>query len=208
MSVEIIYEDDSLLVVNKPSGLLTIPAPGKNASTLTDILNADAVQKGLSYRFHPCHRLDRDTSGLIIYAKGKAVQKVMMDLFRQKKVRKKYIAFVQGGFPASTGHINYPIEGIPAETDYRVQTRKKEFSVVELVPVTGRTNQLRIHCKHIGHPILGERKFAFGRDFTLKAKRLCLHAQSLTFAHPVSGKDIKIGSELPEYFHLFLKEHD
>ena len=99
MNIPIIYEDDWLLVVNKPAGLLTVPTPRNESRTLTSILNQDAKERGLEFKLYPCHRLDRDTSGLIIYAKGPSIQKQMMDLFRQRLVSKKYIAFVHGKLP-------------------------------------------------------------------------------------------------------------
>ena len=91
MNIPVVYEDDWLLIADKPAGLLTIPSPGKVRRTLTGILNEDLKKKGLLYRLHPCHRLDRETSGLIIYAKGKSVQKKMMDEFRNGKVKKTLI---------------------------------------------------------------------------------------------------------------------
>ncbi|MFA5410797.1 MAG: RluA family pseudouridine synthase [Candidatus Omnitrophota bacterium] len=197
MNIPIIYEDEWLLIIDKPAGLLTIPTPKNEPRTLTSILNDDLKEKGSLYRLRPCHRLDRDTSGLIIYAKGKAVQKKMAELFRQRKVKKAYAAFVQGNLAQNQGEIKKAIEGRNALTKYRVKERKKSFTLVEAYPLTGRTNQLRIHFKFIGHPILGERKYAFRRDFKLKAKRLCLHAKGLEFIHPINGRLITLSSELP-----------
>ena len=93
MNIPIVYEDDWFLVLNKPAGLLSVPTPKKESRTLTGILNQDAETRDLKYRLHPCHRLDRDTSGLIIYAKGKSIQKNMIDAFRNRVVGKKYVAF-------------------------------------------------------------------------------------------------------------------
>lgn len=207
MNIPIVYEDDWLLVVDKPSGLLTIPTPKNESRTLTSILNDDVKQRGLSYRLHPCHRLDRETSGLIIYAKGKSVQKKLMEDFRNRRVKKTYIAFVQGQLPQSQGRITNPIEGESAFTNYRVIQGKKEFTVVEVMPETGRTNQIRLHFKHAGHPVVGERKFAFRKDFKLKAKRLHLHAQELVFRHPATGKDVQLKVELPKDMAGFLAGH-
>jgi 23S rRNA pseudouridine1911/1915/1917 synthase len=205
MSIPIIYEDDWLVIVDKPAGLLTIPAPKKNLRTLTDILNEDLKSKGLSYRLHPCHRLDRETSGLIIYAKGKSVQKKMMDLFKNQRINKTYIAFVQGKINEDRGQINKPIDGISALTSFRVLERRKNFTIVELNPKTGRKNQIRIHFKSIGHPLVGETKFAFRKDYRLRAKRLCLHAKSLEFTHPVTGKLIRKESKLAAELEKFLQ---
>ncbi len=200
MNIPIVYEDDWLLVLDKPSGLLTIPTPKKESRTLTSILNDDLKEKGMPYRLHPCHRLDRDTSGLIIYAKGKSTQQKMMELFRQKKVEKSYIALVNGNLARKEGAIKIAIEGQAAQTQYKVIEKREGFDIVEAKPLTGRKNQIRIHFKQFGHPILGDTKFAFRRDFKIKAKRLMLHAQALEFAHPVTGKLVRLRAELPKEF--------
>lgn len=207
MNIPIIYEDDWLLAVNKPSGLLTIPTPKNELRTLTSILNEDLKQKGVPWRLHPCHRLDRETSGVIIYAKGKSIQKKMMDEFKRKKIKKTYIAFVQGVIPKNYGEIKESIEGQGAITKYKVIQRRKDFTVVEVMPLTGRTNQIRIHFKQISHPLLGETKYAFRRDFKIKSKRLCLHAKMLEFIHPVAKKHIHLSIDLPEDLREFLQKH-
>lgn len=193
-----------MLVADKPSGLLTIPTPRRESRTLTSILNEDLKEKGFSYRLHPCHRLDRETSGLIIFAKGKSVQKKVMSLFRQKEIKKTYIAFVRGSLLRDRGEIRKPIEGGSAITKYKTIVKKKDFAIVEAEPLTGRTNQIRIHFKTIGHPILGETKFAFRRDFDIKAKRLCLHAQDLEFSHPITKRYMHLHSDLPKDLVEFL----
>ncbi len=204
---EVVYEDDWLIVLNKPAGLLTIPTPKKESRTLVSILNDGIKAQGAPYRLHLCHRLDRETSGLIIFAKGKSPQKKMMELFRQRRVKKTYIAFVQGMPKPKASRIISRIEGLSAITEYRVIERKSSFSVAEARPLTGRTNQIRIHFKSIGHPIVGEDKYAFRRDFPLKAKRLCLHAAGLEFEHPVTREKIRLVSHLPSYMKEFLAKH-
>lgn len=196
------------MVVDKPAGLLTIPTPKKESRTLTSILNQDLKSKGLSYHLHPCHRLDRETSGLIIYAKGKSIQRKMMDEFKNRRVKKTYLAFVNGIPSQSHGEIKHPIEGLSAITRYKIIEKKNNFAIVEVEPLTGRTNQIRIHFKRIGHPILGETKFAFRKDFKIKAKRLCLHAAGLQFLHPVSKKQINLSIDLAQDMKEFLNEHD
>lgn len=196
MNIPIVYEDDGLLVVEKPSGLLTVPTPKNEQRTLTSILG-----------LYPCHRLDRNTSGLIIYAKTKALQQKMADEFRQRKVNKVYVAFINGLPLKGEGIIENKIEGMFAKTQYRVVERRNGFAVVQVRPFTGRTNQIRIHFKSIGHPILGEDKFAFRKDFKIKAKRLMLHASRLEFKHPLSEKIMVIDSEIPQAMKDFLKEH-
>ena len=192
MNIPILFEDEWLLAVDKPSGLLTIPTPRQESRTLTSVLNDSLKDQGLTYRLHPCHRLDRDTSGIIFYAKGKSMQQKMMQLFKERKVRKSYIAFVNGHLPISHGKITKPLEGRPAFTEYKVVLKKEKFDVAEAYPLTGRTNQLRIHFKAIGHPVLGDAKYAFRRDFAVKVKRLCLHAQEISFPHPMSGRTVSL----------------
>jgi RluA family pseudouridine synthase len=207
MDIPVAYEDDWILVANKPAGLLTIPTPKNETRTLTNILNSQLQEKGVQYHLHPCHRLDRETSGLIIYAKGKSIQKKIMDIFKMRKVSKKYLAFVQGALEPAEGTIRIPIEGRSAVTEYQVSLRKKDFSVVKIFPLTGRKNQIRIHFKAIGHPLVGETRFAFRKDYALKAKRLCLHAESLAFKHPVSAKELKLFAPLAQDLEYFLKQH-
>jgi len=207
MNIPVIYEDDWLLVLNKPSGLLTIPTPKNELRTLTSILNEDLRKKGLTFRLHPSHRLDKETSGLIIYAKGKSVQKKMMELFKNKSIKKTYIAFIQGILPKKQGIIRNSIDGLNAETKYKVIQQRKNFALLEAMPLTGRTNQIRIHFKLIGHPILGETRYAFRRDFKLKAKRLCLHAKDLEFIHPITQKYIRLHASLPLYLKEFLERN-
>jgi 23S rRNA-/tRNA-specific pseudouridylate synthase len=143
----------------------------------------------------------------VIYAKGKSVQEKMMEAFRARSIKKTYIAFVRGCPARTEGEMKNQIEGQPAQTKYKVISKKKDFSVVEALPVTGRTNQIRIHFKQLGHPILGETKFAFRKDFAIKAKRLCLHAQSLEFIHPVAHKFIRLTCGLPKDLQQFLETH-
>jgi len=204
VNIPVVYEDDWLLVLNKPAGLLTIPAPGKRKRSLLKILNDDLKDKGELYRLHPCHRLDRQTSGLIIFAKGKSVQKKMMQEFKKRRVKKVYLAYVDGRISNNHGLIRNSVCGRNAITRYKLVRRFKDFSVVKAEPLTGRRNQIRLHFKQIGHPIIGEDRFAFRKNFKIKAKRLCLHAQALRFQHPATGEFIYLKAELPDYLKRFL----
>lgn len=207
MNIPIIYEDDWLLVADKPAGLLTIPAPKKTFRTLTAVLNDHLKEKRIPYRLHPCHRLDKDTSGLIIYAKGKSTQQKVMGLFKARQIKKTYLVFVRGNINNPSGRINYPIDGQAALTRYKLIENRDKYAIIEAMPWTGRTNQLRIHFKQIGHPVLGERKFAFRKDFQLKAKRLCLQAFRLEFKHPVTGQALDIRIEPEQDLKKFLAAH-
>jgi len=198
MNIPIIYEDDWLLVVDKPSGLLVIPTPHNEKRTLTTILNDDLKLKSCNYRLHPCHRLDRETSGLIIYAKGKSAQNKMMDEFKNRHVHKTYIAFVHGVLPLGSRSINTKVDGKSALTNYSVVEQRKNFTCLKVNPATGRKNQIRIHFKGIGHPLVGESRFSFRKDYALKAKRALLHAYALDFIHPWKNKRIHLESALPQ----------
>jgi 23S rRNA pseudouridine1911/1915/1917 synthase len=200
----IIYEDEWLLGIDKPSGSLVIPTPKKETNTLTDILNKDLDGRGVVVNAYPCHRLDRETSGVIIYAKGKRSQQLMMDEFRKRAVKKTYVAFVQGIVKKNAGVIADPIfnrnkkRREDAVTKYKVLARKGGFTVVGVEPLTGRTNQIRIHFVGIGHPLLGESVYAFRKDFKLRFKRVALHARAIEFMHPVTRAMLKIEAPLPK----------
>lgn len=205
-NVNIVYEDDSLIVLDKPAGMLVIPTPKNEANTLTAVLNRHLDNRGIQINAYPCHRLDRDTSGLIVYAKGKKAQKIMMDKFRERGVRKLYLGFVHGHLNRDKGVIDIPVEGKRSVTKYNVIGRGSDFSVVEVEPVTGRTNQIRIHFKSAGHPLVGERRFAFAKDFKLKFRRTALHSYRLEFTHPVTDRPLTFTSPLPDDMERFLKE--
>ena len=204
MNIPIVYEDDWLLIVDKPSGLLVIPTPHNEKRTLNSILNDDLKSKSCNYRLHPCHRLDRETSGLIIYAKGKSAQDKMMDEFKNRRIYKTYVAFVQGVLPVKNSSINLKIDGKSALTNYSVIEQRNNFAYLKVNPVTGRKNQIRIHFKSIGHPLVGESRFSFRKDYALKAKRALLHAYALDFMHPWMNKKIHLESELPQDMRILL----
>jgi len=199
---EIIFEDDCIIVINKVAKLLVQPSPRNEKVTLTSLLEEKQKQK-----IFPCHRLDRETTGLLIYAKTSRIQQAIMNQFRKGRVKKKYIALVKDKLKRKKGLLeNYIVDREGklhgekrelAKTAYRVLRQFNNFSLLELKPLTGRTNQLRIQLAKIGNPILGERKYAFGRDFKVKFKRLALHAFYLSFIHPLSLKRVSLEIDLP-----------
>ena len=199
----IIYEDDWLIVVDKPSGMLVIPTPKRETNTLTNLLNKELDQRGIEANAYPCHRLDRETSGLIIYSKGKSAQKILMEQFKNREVKKSYIAIVQGAVRKDSDTIKSDIynknkgRSETSITKYSVVQRKGPLTILEVEPVTGRTNQIRIHLQKIGHPIVGESVYAFRKDFKLRFKRVALHAAEIEFKHPVTGEALKFESPLP-----------
>lgn len=215
-SIPILYADDQLVVFDKPSGILVVSAPGKTKNILTDVVNEQCGQKTQG-RLHPCHRLDQMTSGAIVFAWGKGYQQRMMQLFQKGAVEKVYIAVVKGRIKNRSGEFCAPIKdkyqenfardsrAKKAVTQYRVLQYAPGITVVEVRPQTGRTNQIRIHFAQAGHPLLGERVYAFRRDFDVDMRRLALHSHRLRFRHPVSGKDIQVVSEMPEDMADFLK---
>ncbi|MEW5895240.1 MAG: RluA family pseudouridine synthase [Candidatus Omnitrophota bacterium] len=213
--ISILYDDGQFIIFNKPSGVLVTPAPGKTQNFLTRIVNEQYPHEGLA--LHPCHRLDQSTSGVIVYAKGKKNQQLMMQLFQQGRVHKTYLAFVKGRLKQRSGTLAEKVQDYhqkkfsdksrakPASTRFQVMTYGKGFTIVKVVPETGRTNQIRIHFAHIGHPLLGERIYAMRRDFDIDMKRLALHAMHVSFNHPLTGKEVSVEAELPEDMKGFLK---
>jgi len=204
-----IYEDNWLLIIDKPADILTTPSPGNYEISLLDLLNSEYNPKRVG--IFPCHRLDKETSELVIFAKDKQTQGQIMDLFRKREIRKKYIAIVQGWCEKNSGEIkNYLSESSRSDkrkklaiTCYRAIKKEPEYSIVEVQPLTGRKNQIRLHFKGLGHPIVGERRFAFAKDYEIKSKRLCLHARQLEFIHPRTEKSLKLFSAIPSHMRNF-----
>lgn len=207
----IILEDEHIVVLEKKAKILILPSPKKEKYTLTSLL-----QKKINIPIYPCHRLDRETSGLIIYAKSRNMQERIMNQFRQSIVKKRYLALVRGRLQKKSGMFSGYIidrEGRrfgekpkKAKTAYRVIIERPGYSLLDLEPFTGRTNQLRIQLANAGCPILGERQYAFGRDFKVNFRRLALHAYFLGFSHPASGKKLQFRLDLPEDMEMFLSK--
>ena len=207
LPIEIVYEDEDLVVVDKPAGMLVHPSHREKNGTLLNALafhfNRDpargVIRPGL------VHRLDKETSGLIVVAKNQRAHRILCRQFQRKQVEKRYTAIVHGVMSENEGVINGDIGrdaelkfwvlkegGKASETRFRVLQRKQDTTLVELEPVTGRTNQLRIHCASIGHPIIGDKER--GGD---ASRKLCLHATKLGFRHPADSTDRKLISKPP-----------
>lgn len=217
---EIVFNDDYLVGINKIAKILVQPSSRKEETTLTSLLQKESGEK-----IFPCHRLDRETTGLIIYAKSNEIQREITEEFERKEIKKKYAAFIKGRLRKKRGLLeDYIIdrEGKifgekpkKAQTIYRVLEEFGSWSLIELEPLTGRTNQLRIQLAKIGHPILGEGKYAVRRDFSnigrlvpggrAKLKRLALHAFHLSFIHPVSKERVNLNIDLASDMKEFLK---
>jgi len=212
---QIVFDDDYLIVVNKIAKVLIQASKGEANYALTSLL-----QRERGYKVFPCHRLDRETTGLVIYAKSLEIQRKITGQFRRREVKKKYIAFVKGNLKRRRGvwegkiidreGRNFGEKSRYAKTFYRVLKNFSGWSILELSPITGRTNQLRIQLAKINHPILGEDKYAFRRDFKVKFKRLGLHAFYLSFTHPVSRQkvtlEIDLAIDMKGFLDLFQKD--
>jgi len=211
---DVVFEDEHLIVLNKKAKIPIYPVKNQEVN-LTSILNRELSQK--NERAWPCHRLDRQTSGLVIYAKRKATQTRMMNQFRLRKVKKYYLAFVRGRVHKNQGVLESKIidreaaqfgeKKKKAVTKYRVIERFNDFTYLEVEPFTGRTNQIRIQFAHLGNPLLGERKYALGRDFSVSFRRLALHAFRLSFLHPMTGKRLGLEIAMPSDMKTFLQVH-
>ena len=207
MNVTVLYVDNACIVVDKPSGLLSVPGRGAHLqdcmATRVQALFADALV---------VHRLDMATSGLMLLARGAAVQRALSRAFAQREVHKRYVAVVHGRIDAEHGEIDLPLiadwpnrplqkvdhaHGKPSLTRWRViGNADADRTRLELEPVTGRAHQLRVHLLAIGHPILGDALYA-PPEALAASGRLLLHAAQLRFAHPVSGEEMTVESAVP-----------
>lgn len=207
LPLTICYEDDYLLIVDKPAGMLVHPTTSEHLTTLANAIMYYFGTKHLPYNFHPVHRLDRNTSGLVLIAKLPHIQHLLSsnDI---KNIDRQYLAIATGELLPTTGTIDAPIarhpdsiierivapDGQNATTCYKVLKSLRNASLVELTLLTGRTHQIRVHLSHIGHPLLGDDLYGGARTLI---DRQALHAAKLRFTHPVSGEIIDVSSPLP-----------
>jgi len=213
--LDILYEDADILVVNKPAGMVVHPAFGHQSGTLVNAVLAhcpDLAGVGGELRPGIVHRLDKDTSGLIVVAKGDVALRNLQEQFKGREVQKAYLALVEGHVSPPTGLIDAPIGRDPrarkkmavvprggreAQTEYRALEFYAEHTLVEAHPLTGRTHQIRIHMAFIGHPIVGDPVYGF-RKQRAKAPRLFLHAARLGFRLPGTGEWREFQAPLPD----------
>ncbi len=221
INIDIVYEDEDIAIINKQAGLVVHPAQGHHKGTLVNgILYHMSNLSGINGELRPgiVHRLDKDTSGLLIIAKNDRAHVALTKMFQDKEIKKTYLAVVKGNLNKSEGRIITKIarnkedrkkmtavsdseRGKIAITNYKVIFQKENLTLVKVNIETGRTHQIRVHMKHIGYPILGD--MVYGKKDS--EKRQMLHAHKLEFHHPVTGKHIKITGELPEDFKRVLK---
>ncbi|HEV8340636.1 MAG TPA: RluA family pseudouridine synthase [bacterium] len=214
MSLDVRYEDDDVLVVNKPAGLPVHPGPGHAGGTLVNaLLGRVPSLAGVGVPLRPgiVHRLDKDTSGMLVVAKTEAALRALQAAIKAREVRREYLALVQGGVAAEDGMIEAPIArhprhrrrmavvagGRPAVTRYRVLERFAAATLVEASLQTGRTHQIRVHFAHLGHPVVGDPVYG-GRGERWGMRRQALHAFRLTFTHPGTGARIAVEAPLPD----------
>ncbi|MBQ9144764.1 MAG: RluA family pseudouridine synthase [Paludibacteraceae bacterium] len=227
--LRIIYEDDALIVVEKKNGLLTVPVNQKSSeTTVFSILKEYAKKQSYRNTVHVVHRLDRETSGLLVFAKSSELQEYMRTYWRQLVTKRTYVALVEGKLAQKEGKItswltenphtamvsSSPVDngGQLAITNYKVlqelesglESPDSEISLVELNLETGRTNQIRVHMASMGHPVVGDRKYGNGNESS-PIDRLCLHAQVLEFIHPMTEKKVRFESAIPKEFTRIVK---
>jgi 23S rRNA pseudouridine1911/1915/1917 synthase len=231
--LQIVYEDDDIVVVNKPAGLVVHPAAGIPSGTLANALafhfrqlstHAGAARPGI------VHRLDRDTSGLIVVAKNEAAHENLADQFRARLVFKTYVALVHGRVKEESGRVEQAIardprnrtrmavvaNGRPALSLYRVRRRFDRFTLLDVEIKTGRTHQIRVHLQWLKHPVVGDQTYGGGRDNSITDPRLrarlnalnrqFLHAEQLGFRHPRTNEPLRFTAPLPDELAQFLEE--
>jgi 23S rRNA pseudouridine1911/1915/1917 synthase len=213
ISLNIVFEDEHLLVIDKPVGMVVHPAAGHYTGTMVNALLAHCNDlSGIGGELRPgiVHRLDKETSGLLVVAKDDYTHRKLSNQFKQRSIKRKYIAFVRGLVELDNGTINLPIgrhkrhrqkmavgftQSREAVTHYRVLKRYDDYTMLELVLGTGRTHQIRTHLEYLGYPLLGDKKYGKNSE---KIGRHALHAATLGFKHPVTKEFLEFESELPE----------
>ena len=221
--LDIIYEDDDIIVINKPKGMVVHPANGNPDGTLVNAVMAickDSLS-GIGGKIRPgiVHRLDKDTSGIIIVAKNDKAHINLSEQIKDHKVKKTYIALVRGIVKENEATIKMPIgrsdkdrkkmavtkNGKEAITHFKVLKRYEKYTLLQVNIETGRTHQIRVHLSQIGYPIVGDQVYSNGKnEWNIKGQ--CLHAKSLEFTHPSSGKKMYLEAKLPEYFENILED--
>lgn len=210
--LKILFEDPYIIVIEKEAGMLSIATAKEKLLTTYSILSAHVKKEDPSNRIFVLHRLDRDTSGVMMFAKSEEVQEKMQKEWQEAVVRRSYIAVVEGQVEKDTDTIRsflkenkmlimystkVPGEGDEAITHYKVLKRSEEFSLLEVELETGRKNQIRVHMKELGHPIAGDKKYGSKVN---PLKRTCLHANILAFKHPVTGEELSFETPAPHRF--------
>ena len=217
MDIDIVYEDEYLMVINKDSGVVVHPGAGNSNDTLVNglLYYNKTLSKGEEFRPGIVHRLDKDTSGLMIIAKDDKAHELLADDFKNKRIHREYIALLDGVFPQKKAIIDAPIgrskqyfdkmevckDGKKAITNLEVIKKYKDYTLVKLVLETGRTHQIRVHLAYIGYPVHNDPVYS---------NKVCtdfgqfLHSAYLKFKHPITGEVLEFNSRLPEEFQTFI----
>ena len=222
MDIDIVYEDDDVMVINKKSGVVVHPAPGNYSGTLVNglmYLSKDLSHVNGEFRPGIVHRIDKDTSGLLIVAKNDKAHRILAEELKEKKIKRKYIALVSGVINHDIGEIDAPIGRDPSDrkkmcvtstnskdaiTHFRVLERYKNASLIECELETGRTHQIRVHMKYINHPVINDP--VYGKSNHGEFGQL-LHAKEITFTHPTTKEVMTFSCEVPEEFNKILDEY-
>ena len=210
-TVPVVYEDEWLLVVNKPAGMTVHPSHGHSEGTMVQALSGHGLAGGEDFRPGVVHRLDKDTSGLLVVAKSVEAHRRLVALIRRRAVDRRYLALVRGSFATDSGTIEAPVGRDPvrrtsmsvgglaareATTHFRVLERLDDLTLVEARLETGRTHQIRVHFSAIGHPVAGDPLYS--RRDQLGIGRQFLHSYRLEFLHPFTGEDLRFDAPLPD----------
>ncbi|MDO4903000.1 MAG: RluA family pseudouridine synthase [Limosilactobacillus sp.] len=220
--LDIVYEDDDVVVVNKPQGMVVHPAPGHPGHTLVNALLYHCPLSTINGEFRPgiVHRIDKDTSGLLMVAKNDMAHQSLADQLKAKSNKREYVALVHGVINQDSGTIDAPIgrsrkdrkkmavveDGRHAVTHFKVLKRYRHYTLVSCRLETGRTHQIRVHMKSIGHPLAGDP--LYGPRKTLPGNGQYLHARELGFTHPRTGEQLLFQAPLPDYFQKMLEKLD
>lgn len=218
--LDIVYEDDDVLVVNKPQGMVVHPAPGHPDHTLVNALLYHCPLSTINGEYRPgiVHRIDKDTSGLLMVAKNDAAHRSLSAQLKAKTTEREYVAIVHGVIAEDRGRIEAPIgrskvdrkkqavveDGKPAVTHFRVIKRYRHYTLIACRLETGRTHQIRVHLAYIGHPVAADP--LYGPAKTLPGNGQYLHARTLGFKHPRTGKQMHFEAPLPDYFQKMIDE--
>ena len=220
--LDIVYEDDDVIVINKPQGMVVHPAPGHDDHTLVNALLYHCPLSTINGTFRPgiVHRIDKDTSGLLMVAKNDKAHQSLAKQLKDKTNIREYVALVHGRIAEDEGTINAPIgrslkdrkkqavvkDGRNAVTHFEVLKRYRDYTLVKCILETGRTHQIRVHMKYIGHPLVGDP--LYGPKKTIKGNGQFLHAGKLGFVHPTTGKLLIFEAPLPKIFQECLEKLD
>ena len=221
--LDILYQDADVVIVNKPCGMVVHPAAGNEDGTLVNALLYHVQDlSGIGGEMRPgiVHRLDKDTSGLILIAKNDRAHAILSDQFKDRSMEKHYRAVAFGGFREESGLIDAPIarhpvdrkkmavvaDGKPSQTEWKVIERLKGATYLDVHLLTGRTHQIRVHMNSIGHSLLGDSIYAPNMRTNVHIPRLMLHAYSLAFTHPTTGEKMEMIAPIPEKFMATLEK--